>query len=52
MIDLLDGASGAAGTSVKMGRLGETKIGADGEAVMAEPFTFDKSNIDKYAKLF
>lgn len=52
MLDLLGGASGAPGSSVKMGRLGETKIGQDGEAVMAEPFTFDASNIDKYAKLF
>ncbi|MCW6507951.1 rhamnose ABC transporter substrate-binding protein [Lichenifustis flavocetrariae] len=52
MADILGGASAKPGTSVKMGRLGETKIGDDGEAVMGEPFTFDKSNVEKFAKIF
>ncbi len=50
--DILAGASAAPGSSLKMGRLGETKVGSDGEAVMGEPFVFDKSNVEKYAKIF
>ncbi|HEX4766435.1 MAG TPA: rhamnose ABC transporter substrate-binding protein [Lichenihabitans sp.] len=52
MGDILAGASAAPGSSLKMGRLGETKVGTDGEAVMGEPFVFDKSNVEKYAKIF
>ena len=35
-----------------MGRKGETKVGDDGEAAMGEPFVFDKSNVEEYAKIF
>jgi rhamnose transport system substrate-binding protein len=35
-----------------MGRVGQARIGDDGEAAMAEPFTFDKANIEQYAKIF
>ena len=28
------------------------KIDASGEAAMAEPFTFDKTNVEKFAKFF
>jgi rhamnose transport system substrate-binding protein len=35
-----------------MGRMGETKIGENGEAAMGEPFTFDKTNVEKFAKIF
>ena len=52
MSDILGGATTAPGSTLRMGRLGETKVGPDGEAVMGEPFVFDKSNIEKYAKLF
>lgn len=45
-------ATGLAGTSVKAGRMGEIKIGDKNEAAMADPFTFDKSNIEKFAKIF
>jgi rhamnose transport system substrate-binding protein len=45
-------ATGAAGTSIHAGRMGDIKIGADGNAAMADPFTFDKSNIEKFAKIF
>ena len=46
------GASAEPGSTLKMGRMGETKVGDDGEAAMGEPFTFDKSNVEKYAKIF
>jgi rhamnose transport system substrate-binding protein len=45
-------ATGAPDTSVAAGRMGEIKIGADGDAAMADPFTFDKSNIEQFAKIF
>lgn len=52
MGDILGGAATAPGSTLKMGRIGETKVGPDGEAVMGEPFVFDKSNVEKYAKIF
>ena len=45
-------ATGKPGTSVHAGRMGDIKIGADGSAAMSDPFTFDKSNIEKFAKIF
>ena len=45
-------ATGAPGTSVMAGRMGEIKIGDDGQAAMADPFTFDKSNIEQFSKIF
>jgi rhamnose transport system substrate-binding protein len=39
-------------TEVPVGRMGTLKIDAAGETAMAEPFTFDKSNVDKFAKFF
>jgi rhamnose transport system substrate-binding protein len=52
MAGILNGAEAGPGSTVKMGRLGVTKVGEDGEAAMGEPFTFDKSNVEKYAKIF
>jgi len=52
LINILNGASAAPGSTVKMGRKGETKIGDDGEAAMGEPFVFDKSNVEEFAKIF
>jgi rhamnose transport system substrate-binding protein len=45
-------ATGKPGTTVSVGRVGKLTIAADGETAMAEPFTFDKSNVDKFAKMF
>jgi len=45
-------ATGAPGTSIHAGRMGDIKIGEDGSAEMADPFTFDKSNIEQFAKIF
>jgi rhamnose transport system substrate-binding protein len=49
---ILGGEKAAPGDTVKMGRMGETKIGEDGEAAMGEPFTFDKTNVEKFAEIF
>ena len=45
-------ATGAADTVVAAGRMGDIKIGPDGDAAMADPFTFDKSNIEQFSKIF
>jgi len=45
-------ASGKPDTTVPVGRMGALQIGANGEAAMAQPFVFDKSNVDQFAKLF
>ncbi len=45
-------ATSAAGTTLKAGRMGEIAIGPNGEAAMSEPFTYDASNIDQFAKIF
>ena len=45
-------ATGKPGTTIHAGRMGDIAIGADGEAAMSDPFTFDKSNIEKFAKIF
>jgi rhamnose transport system substrate-binding protein len=45
-------ASGKPGTAVSVGRMGTLQIGPNGEAAMAQPFVFDRSNVDQFAKLF
>jgi rhamnose transport system substrate-binding protein len=52
MINILNGAEAGPGKTVKMGRMGETTIGEDGQAAMGEPFVFDKSNVEEFAKIF
>ncbi len=52
MAGILNGTESGPGSTVKMGRMGQTKVGEDGEAAMGEPFTFDKSNVEKFAKIF
>lgn len=44
--------TGKTGDTVKAGRMGTIKIGADGQSVMGVPFVFNKSNIAKYAAMF
>lgn len=45
-------ATGKAGTTVSIGRMGKMAIDQNGESAMAQPFVFDKSNVDKFAKFF
>jgi rhamnose transport system substrate-binding protein len=49
---LVKKATGKAGTEVPVGRMGALKIDANGETAMAEPFVFDKTNVEKFAKFF
>ncbi len=43
---------GKEGEVMKVGRMGDIKIGPGNVAVMGEPYVFDKSNIDKFAKIY
>ena len=38
--------------SVAIGRMGRATIDANGEAALAPPFTYNKDNVDKFAKIF
>ena len=52
MINILNGAEAGPGATVSMGKKGETKVGDDGEAAMGEPFEFNKTNVEEFAKIF
>jgi rhamnose transport system substrate-binding protein len=52
MADLLGGKEATEGATLSMGKKGETTVGADGEAVMGEPFEFNKENVEEFAKIF
>jgi rhamnose transport system substrate-binding protein len=45
-------AKGTAGEKISNGRMGSITLDANLEAAMSDPFVFDKSNIDKFAKIF
>jgi len=45
-------AQGKEGESIAVGRMGSIKLDAAGEAALAPPFTYDASNVDKFAKIF
>jgi rhamnose transport system substrate-binding protein len=45
-------ASGKAGDKISLGRVGSVTLDAKGEAAMSEPFTYDASNVDQFAKIF
>ncbi len=50
---LIDGdVTGAAGDAIDAGRMGTISVGADGGAVMGEPFVFTAENIATYAQFF
>jgi rhamnose transport system substrate-binding protein len=40
------------GASVAVGRMGSVALDANGEAALAPPFTYNKDNVDKFAKIF
>ena len=45
-------ATGKAGESIAVGRMGKLTVDATGEAALAPPFTYDKDNVDKFSKIF
>jgi rhamnose transport system substrate-binding protein len=52
MADILNGKDAAEGAKLSMGKKGETTVEANGEAVMGEPFEFNKTNVEEFAKIF
>ncbi|KAB7604232.1 rhamnose ABC transporter substrate-binding protein, partial [Verminephrobacter sp. Larva24] len=44
--------TGKPGDKVSLGRVGSVVLDANSEAAMAEPFTYDASNVEKFAKIF
>ena len=45
-------ATGKPGDSIAVGRMGKLTLDANGEAALAPPFTYNKDNVDKFAKIF
>ena len=43
---------GVAGESVSLGRIGRVTLDANLEAAMAEPYTFNAGNVEKFAKMY
>ncbi len=43
---------GKQGEVMKVGRMGEIKIGDGNVAIMSEPYVFEKGNIDKFAAIY
>ncbi len=52
MAAILNGADTKEGAKLPMGKKGETTVGAGGECVMGEPFEFNKTNVEEFAKIF
>ncbi len=44
--------TGKPGDRISLGRVGTVTLDAKGEAAMSEPFTYDASNVDQFAKIF
>jgi rhamnose transport system substrate-binding protein len=43
---------GVAGETVSLGRVGKVQLDGQKEAAMSEPFTYDASNVERFAKIF
>ncbi len=52
MASILNGGATDKGTKISMGKKGQTVVGDAGEAVMGEPFEFNKKNVEEFAKIF
>ena len=50
--DLVKGAKPEAGAELPIGRMGKFKLDSGLEGAMADPFVYDKSNVDEFAKVF
>ena len=45
-------ATGKPGEKISVGRVGTITLDENNEAAMSEPFTYDKSNTEKFSKFF
>lgn len=50
-VDLVRGMKGP-GNTLPIGRMGKISFAADGVGAMAVPFTYNKSNVEEFAKIF
>lgn len=50
-VDLVNGMKGP-GNTLPIGRMDKISFAADGVGAMAVPFTYDKSNVEQFAKIF
>lgn len=50
--DLVEGGEAAPGATLSMGRMGELTLDDTNSGAMAAPFTFDKSNIEEFSKIY
>ncbi|MET3598920.1 rhamnose ABC transporter substrate-binding protein [Martelella mangrovi] len=50
--DLIEGAEAEPGAELSMGRLGMLTLDDDNAGAMADPFVYDKSNIDQFKDIF
>lgn len=50
--DLINGAEAKPGAELKMGRMGTVKLDDKNEGAMADPFVYDASNVEEFAKIF
>lgn len=47
-----EGATAEPGAIIPIGRMGEVTLDENGEAAMADPFTYDAGNIDEFSSVF
>ena len=50
--ELIGGADAKPGAEIKMGRMGVVKLDDNSEGAMADPFVYDASNVEEFAKIF
>ncbi|MCD2183466.1 rhamnose ABC transporter substrate-binding protein [Rhizobium sp. GN54] len=50
--DLIEGAEAKPGAELNMGRMGKVKLDDKNEGAMADPFVYDASNVEEFAKIF
>ena len=50
--ELINGAEAKPGAEIKMGRMGSLKLDDNNEGAMSDPFVYDASNVEEFAKIF
>ena len=50
--DLVNGEEAKPGAELSMGRMGTLTLDDNNEGAMADPFVYDKSNIEQFKSIF
>jgi len=50
--NLINGAEAKPGAEIKTGRMGSIKLDDNNEAAMSDPFVYDATNVEEFAKIF